>query len=101
MNLFNLDGQNKWTKILTLEITIFGLKMMKKSGLEKNYFKIPRAPSEKPANQPGQFSLSGQIFFALGISNSEGARGISKQFFLDYFSPSFLSQKCFFQEVRF
>jgi hypothetical protein len=26
---------NKWTKILTLEITIFGLKMTLKSGLEK------------------------------------------------------------------
>ena len=28
------NGQNKWTKILTLETTIFGLKMMAKSGLE-------------------------------------------------------------------
>ena len=28
----------------------------------KNHFEIPRAPSEIPANHPGQFSLSGQIF---------------------------------------
>ena len=40
----------------------FLLKMMVKSGLEKKYFEIPRAPSKVPANQPGQFSLSGQIF---------------------------------------
>jgi hypothetical protein len=26
----------------------------------KKYFEIPRAPSEIPANQPGQFGLSGQ-----------------------------------------
>ena len=29
------NGQNKWTKILAIEITISGLKMMVKSGLEK------------------------------------------------------------------
>jgi hypothetical protein len=37
--------------------------MMVKSGLEFFYFEIHRAPSEIPANLPGQFSLSGQIFF--------------------------------------
>jgi hypothetical protein len=36
--------------------------MMLKSGLEKKYFEIPRWPSEIPANLPGQFRLSGQIF---------------------------------------
>ena len=36
--------------------------MMVKSGLEFFYFEILPAPSEIPANQPGQFSLSGQIF---------------------------------------
>ena len=35
-------------------MTICGLKMLAKSGLEKNHFEIPRAPSEIPANQPGQ-----------------------------------------------
>ena len=36
-----------------------------------------------PANLPGQFSLSRAAFFALGSSNSEGAKGqiISKRFF--------------------
>ena len=36
--------------------------MMMKSGLDFFYFEIQRAPSEIPANLPGQFSLSGQIF---------------------------------------
>ena len=36
------NSQNKWTKILSLEMTIFGLNMIVQSGLEK----IPRAPSE-------------------------------------------------------
>ena len=31
---------NKWTKILSLEMTIFGLKMMVKSGLEKIILKF-------------------------------------------------------------
>ena len=39
----------------------FWLKMMVKNGLEK----IPRWPSEIPANLPGQFSLSRQIFLHL------------------------------------
>ena len=65
---------SKWTRISALEITIFGLKMMVKSGLD--FFFILKALSEIPANLPGQFSLSGQIFFALGSSNSEGACGI-------------------------
>jgi hypothetical protein len=37
--------------------------MMVKSGLDFFYFEIHQAPSEMPANLPGQFSLSGQIFF--------------------------------------
>ena len=64
------------TEILSLEMTIFGFDDEKWS--RKNYFEIPRAPSEIPANQPGQFSLSRQFFFALGSSNSKGHRGILK-----------------------
>ena len=81
-----------WTKILSFEINIFGFTNdgKKWSGI---YFEFHRAPSEIPANLQGQFSLSGQIFFALGSSNSEGAHGISKYFFLGHFSPSFLSKK--------
>ena len=36
--------------------------MMVKSSLEFLYFEIQQAPSEIPANLPGQFSLSGHIF---------------------------------------
>jgi hypothetical protein len=36
--------------------------MMMKSGLEFFYFEILLAPSEIPANLPGQFSLSWQTF---------------------------------------
>ena len=50
------------TKILSLEITIFGVKMMVKSGLDFFFFEILRAPSEIPASLPGQFSHYGQIF---------------------------------------
>ena len=37
---------NKRTKVLSLKIDIFDLKMMVKSGLEFFYFEIQRAPSE-------------------------------------------------------
>jgi hypothetical protein len=46
--------------------------MMKKSGLDKIYFEILRAPSEMPANQPGQFSLSGQIFLHWAAATLKG-----------------------------
>jgi hypothetical protein len=59
-------------------MTIFGIKMMVKSGLEIFYFEIEQALSEIPANLPGQFRLSGPFFFALGSSNSEEACSISK-----------------------
>ena len=70
---------NKWTKISSLEIDIFDLKMMVKSGLEFFMLKFtkPFQPAKLP---PGQFSHSGAWadIFALGSSNSEGARRISK-----------------------
>ena len=47
----------KLMKRTTLKVIIFW-----SLGLEKKYFEIPRAPSEIPANQLGQFSLSGQVF---------------------------------------
>ena len=46
-------------------MTIFGLKMMVKSGLEKNYFEIPHAPSElllpsaEKSTQQGWIGLAG------------------------------------------
>ena len=57
---------------------MFGLKMMVKSGPDFFNFEILLALSEIPANLLGQFSLFGQIFFALGSSNSEGDSRISK-----------------------
>ena len=59
-------------------MTIFGLKVMVKSGLEKNDFEIPRAPSESllpSAEKSTQKGLNWPGWLA-GIS--EGARGISK-----------------------
>jgi hypothetical protein len=51
---------------MSLEVTIFDLKMMVKSGQDFFYFEIHPAPSETPANLLTQFSFSGQIFFSLG-----------------------------------
>ena len=48
-----------WTKISSLETTIFELKMMAKSGLE--FFILKFRYSDIPANLPGQFSLYGQM----------------------------------------
>jgi hypothetical protein len=56
---------------------------------------IEQAPSELPANLP----FSSDVF-APGSSNSKGACSISNKKILDHFSPSFLSQKCLFQELR-
>ena len=66
----------------------------------KKCFEIPRAPLNIPANQPGQFSPSGQIFRHWAAATSEGACGISKYFFLDH-SLSILNQKRSFQDSRF
>ena len=45
---------------------------MVKSGLEFFYFEIHQAPSEIPANLPGQFSLSGQIFLHWAAATLKG-----------------------------
>ena len=62
-------------KSQVLKTNIFELKMMVKSGLEFFYFEILLAPSEIPANLPGQFSLSRQLFLHWA---AEGASRISK-----------------------
>ena len=87
------------TKILSLEMTIFGLKMMVKSGLEKIILKF-HVPLQSCCC-PVQKNLPRKAELAWLAGISEGARGISKQFFLDHFSPSFLSQKWSFQDLRF
>ena len=55
------DSFYKWTKISSLEINIFGFKNDSEKWY-RIYFEIHQAPSEIPADLPGQFSLSGQIF---------------------------------------
>ena len=45
---------------------------MVKSGLIFFYFEIHRAPSEIPANLPGQFSLFGQIILHQAAATLKG-----------------------------
>ena len=61
-------------------MTIFGLNMMVKSG-QKIYFEIPHDPSEIPANQPGQFGLSGQIFLHCAAATLKGQVEFQNIFF--------------------
>ena len=65
---------------------------MVKSGLDFFYFEIHQAPSEMPANLPGQFSLSGQIFLHLAATTLKDVVEFQNEKNLDHFSPSFLSQ---------
>jgi hypothetical protein len=69
-------------KLLTLEMTIFGLKMMMKSGLESFILKL---------NEPLQSCCCPVQKRLVGIS--EGNRSISKC----HFSPSFLAKKGHFK----
>ena len=56
------NSYNKWTKILTLETTIFGLKMIVRSGLEFFYFRIQRPLLPARPIQPfwAKFFCTGQ-----------------------------------------
>ncbi len=78
------EGLN-WPEEFTLAgtLSINGLKsrVLKLPFLLKNdsekwskifYFEIHRAPSEIPANLPGQFSLSGQIFLHWAAATLKG-----------------------------
>ena len=76
-------------KILTEIWNHFWIKNDGEKWSRKNYFEIPRWPSEIPANLPGQFSLSGQIFLHLAAA---ALKAIAESF-LDHFSLSFLSLK--------
>ena len=66
---------------------------MVKSGLEFFYFEIYRAPSEKPANLSGQFSLSGKIFCTGQQQLRKGLGEFQNKKNLDHISSSFLSPK--------
>ena len=82
-------------------MTIYGLKVRVKSGL-KNYFEIPHCGLFRvAAAQFRKICPEGPNWPGWLAGISEGARGISKQFFLDYFSPSYLIQKWSFQDLRF
>ena len=63
---------------------IFGLRMIVKSGLTFLFWHSTKS-----------------CLFHLGSSNSEEADRVSKWKSLNYFSPSFLSQKCFFRTWDF
>ena len=54
---------------------------MVKSGVEFFYFEILRAPSEIPANLPGQFSLSQLIFSHLAAATLKGQKGFQNRKF--------------------
>ena len=75
--------------------------MMVKSGLVFFYFEILLAPSELPANLPGQFSLSGQLFLHWAAATLKGLVEFQNKKDLDHFSSSYLTQKCWFQDLRF
>jgi hypothetical protein len=66
-----------WTKIVNIEITIFGLKIIVKRGLEKNILKF-----HQPLQScccPVQNDLSRKTELAWLVAGiSEGARGSSK-----------------------
>ena len=58
-------------------------------------------PLRIPANLPGQFSLSGQIFLHWAAATLKGLVEIQNKKILDHFLLSFLAQKCWFQDLRF
>ena len=62
---------------------------MVKSGLDFFYFEIHRAPSEIPANLPGQFSRSGQIFLHWAAATLKGLGEFQNKKNIDHFLPSF------------
>ena len=68
-------------------MTTFGLKMIKKIGVEKNILKF-----YKP--------FSGQIFLHWAVATLKELVEFKKKI-LDHFSASFLSRKWQFQELRF
>ena len=73
--------------------------MMVKSGLDFFYFEILRVPSEIAANLPGQFTHSGQMFLHWAAAFLKGHVGFQKKYNTTI-SPSSLSQKYLFQELR-
>ena len=73
------NGQNKWTNILTLEITTFGLKMVVKSGLEFSILKLNEPLQRYLLTGQTNSAFLGNFFLELGSTNYEGACSILKQ----------------------
>ena len=69
----------KWTKISSLETIIFVLENDGKKW-SRIYFQIDRAPSEIPANLPGQFSPTGQIFLHWAAATLKGLGQFQNKF---------------------
>ena len=63
--------------------------MLVKSGLDFFYFEIHQAPSEIPANLPGQFSPNGQIVWHWAAATLKGLGEFQNRKNLGHFSPSF------------
>ena len=72
--------------------------MMVKCGLVFLNFEILLAPSELPANLLGQFSLSWQIFLQWAAATLKGLVEFQNKRNVDHFSPSSLTQKCWFRD---
>ena len=83
-----------------MKTNFFGWKMMVKSCLEFFILKFYKPLQRYLLTWQTNSAFRGS-FFSLGSSNSEGASRISKWKILDHFSPSFVSQKCWFQDLRF
>ena len=64
-----------------LKPPFFKLNMMVKSGLVFFYFEILLAPSELPANLPGQFSLSRQLALHWAAATLKGLVGFQNKKF--------------------
>ena len=60
-----------WTKSRVLKLTFLALNDGEKWS-RFFYFEIHRAPSEIPANLPGKFGLSGQIFLHWAAATLKG-----------------------------
>ena len=71
--------------------------MMVKTVLVFSYFDILLPPSELPATLPGQCSLSRQLFLHWAAATLKGLVEFQRKK-IDLISPSYLTQKCWFQD---
>ena len=89
----NFFQQKKLSKNKSHEMIIFGLKMMVKSGLEFLFWNSYLLTC--------QANSAGLIFFCTGQQQLWRGSLNFKIKILDHFSSSFLSQNCWFQDLRF